>query len=197
MNPQESSPGPGPTNPYLPPHEHAGRAVPAGIELGSFASRGMVGQLPIVGTLMVVQGALVSLMAVIIGIYAAFMPRAMLAAQQQAAGQGAGAPPITPDAAFWITVVGSLFCAVTLAVGILTAIAGVRTIQMQNRTFSMAVLWAGLLTVVTCYCLPTQLALSTYGLIVLFNSPVRDAFWWVEQGHPASDVRQAYLSLPR
>ncbi len=166
------------------------------IELGDVTSRGMVGQVQILGVLMIVQGVFVSLMGIAVGGYAVLMPQMFQQMQQQAAGQGGNAPPMPANMPLWIGIGGGLLAVTMLLIGFLTVFAGIRTMKFQGRVFSIVMLCVGLLTILTCYCLPTQVALSIYGLIVLLNAPVRDAFRFAEQGHSAREIQLAFLSVP-
>lgn len=183
-------------NPYSPTHSDqiSDSVIPT--EFGDITSRGMVGQVQILGVLMIVQGVLVSILGVAIAGYAILMPTFMQQAQQQAAGQGGNAAPMPPNIGLWFLVVGGLLGLMMLAIGSLTVYAGVLTMKLRGRMLSIVMLCTGLLTVLTCYCLPTQIALSIYGLIVLLNGPVRDAFRLAEQGHSARRIQLAFMSLP-
>jgi hypothetical protein len=196
MNPQNPSDDGEPLNPYSPASSDrlANSIVPA--ELSDITARGMVGQVQILGVLMIVQGVLISFAGTAIIGYSLLMPRIMQQMQQQAAGQGGNAAPMPPNMSLWIGVVGGLVGLLILAIGAFTIFAGVRTMKFRGRLFSIVVLCTGLLTILTCYCLPTQIALSVYGMIVLLNGPVRDAFRLAEQGHSSREIQLAFMSLP-
>ena len=45
------------------------------------------------------------------------------------------------------------------------------------------------LPALTCYCAPTSLSAMVYGLVVLFNTDVIQAFQMAESGMPPSEIR--------
>ncbi|TWU36097.1 hypothetical protein [Novipirellula artificiosorum] len=184
-------------NPYSPTQKTT-PTLPSGgaIDPSNLMSRGLVGQVQILGVLMIVQGVLVSLAAIVIGFYAAFMPTFLEQMRQNAAAQGGNNAPVPPEFGSIMMIVGGVITVLILTLGFLHIYCGIRTMQFRGRVFSMVVLCCGLLTLITCYCLPTQLALSIYGLIVLLNAPVCEAFRYAERGHTPREIQQAYLSLP-
>ena len=190
MNDDNPFSTPSASNPYSPTahgvQNHSGSIDPA-----SLVGRGMVGQVQVLGVLMIVQGVLISLMGVFIGGYALMMPQFLNQMQQQQ--QGAG-PPMPQQAVFWMTVGGSIVAVLALAIGVGTIYAGINTLKFRKRTFSIVMLLIGLLTLFTCYCLPTQIALSIYGLVVLLNAPVMTAYSLAEQGHSVQEIQHAFLS---
>jgi hypothetical protein len=196
MNQQNPSDDGARINPYSPARSDRLANSAVSVELSDITARGMVGQVQILGVLMIVQGVFISFAGTAIIGYAILMPRFLQQMQQQAAGQGGNAAPMPPNMGLWFGVVGGLLGLLMLAIGVLTVFAGVRAMKFRGRMFSIVMLCTGLLTILTCYCLPTQIALSIYGMIVLLNSPVRDAFRLAEQGHSAREIQLAYLSLP-
>ena len=53
-----------------------------------------------------------------------------------------------------------------------------------------------LLTVFTCYCLPTAAGLFIFGLIVLMDNSVKVGFDLAERGHTNAEIQQAFARLP-
>ncbi len=194
MNQHDSTNDETPINPYSSTHTDQSRFLDTPEGLSDVTVRGLVGQVQILGVLIIVQGACVSLAGLVIGLYAVFMPQFIAA--QQLGGQGGNAPPLPPNFAMSFGIIGGIVFFLVLTIGLLTVFAGVRTMQFRSRKFSIVMMCVGLLTITTCYCLPTQIALSTYGLIVLLNAPVRDAFRFAEQGHSAREIQRAYLAIP-
>jgi len=101
-----------------------------------------------------------------------------------------------------------IICAAMLAIGILiVATAGLRiyaayrAYQFRGRVMGIVSLIFGCITILTCYCFPTSLALLVYGLIVYNNQDVKSAFTLGEQGTPAAQIlataahyrRQTYM----
>jgi hypothetical protein len=196
MNQQVPPDDAAPINPYTPSQTDrlANSAVP--FELADITERGLVSQVPILGVLMIVQGVFISIAGTAIIGYAVLMPRFLQQMQQQQAGQGGNVAPMPPNMGLWFGVVGGLLGLLMFLIGVLTIFAGVRTMKFRGRMFSIVMFCTGLLTIMTCYCLPTQIALTVYGMIVLLNSPVRDAFQLAEQGHSAREIQRAYIMLP-
>ncbi|GAA5509779.1 hypothetical protein [Novipirellula caenicola] len=184
------------SNPYTPSLSAASIGSAGAVQLSEVHSRGMVGQIPIVGVLMIVQGVFITLMALVLGGYAFAMPMLFRSIREDAIKQGANPPPMPQQMELGMLIVLALTAACVLAIAVCTIWAGVRVIKFQSRTFAIVTLCVGMLTCLTCYCAPTQIALSIYGLIVLLNGPVTDAFRFAEQGHTAREIQQAFLSLP-
>lgn len=182
-------------NPYGPTAHDAVIGDTGPISLPPGMQPGMVGQVQIVGVLMIVQGALDSLMAIGIAIYAFAMPMVFEEMQRDAAARGGPATPLPPNAGFGMMVGGTVFALLIAAVGIATVVAGVRLLRFRGRVFGITMLCAGMMTLFTCYCFPTSVALAIYGLIVLLSSPVRLAFDLRSQEHDVASIQTAFLSL--
>jgi uncharacterized membrane protein HdeD (DUF308 family) len=60
--------------------------------------------------------------------------------------------------------------------GLVRVVAGLLNVLVRGRGLGMAVLVLGLMSGVTCCCLPTSVALCAYGLVVYTNDDVRRAF---------------------
>ncbi len=154
----------------------------------------MVGQIAIVGVLMIIQGVFDAIAGIAIGFYAFFMPRFMMELEKNAQAQGQPGPQLPADFEMWMMIGGGVFSAVITLLGVLTILAGVRVIQHRSRIFDIIVLCCGVFTVATCYCLPTSIALAVYGLIVLLSAPVELAFRLRSQGFDTATVQRAFLS---
>ena len=70
----------------------------------------------------------------------------------------------------------------------LHVVAGLRNWRFRGRTLGIVALAAGMVTVFTCYCLPTAMALGVYGLIVYLNGEVSDAFRMAEAGQSVDQI---------
>ncbi len=168
-NPYQSPTAPlGPPNPVDPFHRR----------------RGLVRHVRVVAILMIVQGALELLAAVGLGAMAVYMPiviRQMQQLQKQ--------PVMANQPAIWIVplVYGGI-AAVALAAGVLHLVAGVRNYRFRGRTLGIVALACGMLTILTCYCLPTAVALAVYGLIVYLNREVSEAFRMGEAGSEPAEI---------
>ncbi len=168
--------------------------------LGGGGSRGMVGQVNVLGILMIVQGVLIGLMGLFFAFYAVFMPFIMNAAREDAlknaANNGGNVAPMPPEMGMWIGIGLGVAAMVILIIAVLTIMAGVKVLKFKSRGFALTMLGVGMLTCLTCYCMPTQIALSIYGMIMLLNAPVIDAFKMGEQGRTAREIQQHFLSQP-
>lgn len=141
----------------------------------------MVGQVKIVGILMMVNGLTVALMGAIYAVMGSVM---MGIAPPPPAG-GGGPPP-----ELFLIIYGTIGAAVLL-VGVLNIIAGYRVMTMRNRVLGLVALFTNVVTLMTCYCAPTAIAMMVYGLIVLFQSDVGLAFEMVARGAtPEEAVRR-------
>ena len=169
------------------------------VQLPDVQVRGMISQVQILGVLMIIQGAMELLVAMAIAGYAVFMPQIMQEMQNQAAKQG-GQPPAgmqqTQQMAGWLTVGGSVLAAVILAVAIMTIFSGFKVYRFQGRTLAIVSLCSGLLMLFTCYCFPTSLALTIYGLIVMLNPSVKLGFELQRNGYSAQSIQRAFAILP-
>ena len=189
-------------NPYSAPHLNPPRTQLAGmIPMPPNQTRGMVNQAVVVGVLMAVQGALNCIAGAIAAFYAVFMPLMMQEMQQQAAQQaaqnGGQAPaPIPENIGLYFAIGGTLFAVVLFGLGVLLIYSGFSVARYQRRTLAMIALASGLVTLFTCYCFPTSLALGVYGMIFLLNQPVSLAFDLRSRGHSAQEIQRAFLALP-
>lgn len=85
---------------------------------------------------------------------------------------------------------------VLLSIGILGVWGGVRIMKFRSYTLGIVALSGGLLAIFGCYCAPTAIALFIYGLIVLLNPQVKQAFEMGEQGHSPADIQNHFARLP-
>ena len=80
-------------------------------------------------------------------------------------------------------------------IGVLSILAGYRNWKFKGRTLGIVSLVAGLGTILSCYCLPTSLALCIYGLIVYLNGPVAAAFRMGEEGYSGDEITMTFSRL--
>lgn len=142
----------------------------------------MVRQVQVVAILMIVNGALISLM----GLYLACMGPFMFFVTTT------GGPASRPAT---IMVMSSIYLALGLLVltaAALNITAGIRSLKYRGRTLALVALFCNLVPMFTCYCIPTSLGLMIYGLIVFFHHEVADAFARVADGLPPERVRQGW-----
>ena len=163
---------PGSQPAVMPPYQRPGR---------------LVHHVRIIAILMMVQGGLEVLAGIgLIGL-GVFMPQFM-AMQMETMPQRQQQMQLPPEL-FWImfAMYGGMGL-VALVAGILHGMAGMRNYRFQGRRLGIVAASAGLLTLFTCYCLPTAIGVAVYGLIVLLNREVAEAFAMVEAGHSPDDV---------
>ncbi|WP_146598379.1 hypothetical protein [Novipirellula aureliae] len=184
-----------PTNPYSPTVQPPRIPGDGTIDIANLHSRGLVGQVQILGVLMIVQGVFILLMGGAITFYASLMPMVFREIRADAAQSG-NANAMPPEADTWFLVLGVIAGLVMIAIAVFTIICGVRTLRFRGRVMSIVMLCVGMVTMLTCYCLPTQIALSIYGMIVLFNRPVVIAFGFAEEGHSPHEIQRAFYSIP-
>ena len=152
---------------------------------------GLTGHVLALGILMIVQGVLELLMGCALVGYALFMPEVFRQMQNQP-----GAPDMPPEMLQIMPLAMGIIAVFMFLVGLATTIAGIQVMRFRWRMFGILSLIAGLGSLVSCYCLPTALALAVYGLIVLVNEPVRLAFGFGSEGYPAKQIRNAFARLP-
>ena len=159
-------------NPYAPPNQFKDDPNIGFRQSGLNAS--ILTQIKIVAILMIVHGVLCLVAgAMLIGI-AVVMPAA-IAAQQRQMPQQPGAPSVEAMQSILVGVYG-LMAAAGIIAGLLQIVAGVANLRLQGRTLGIVGLVGGVLSVGTCYCLPTAVALLVYGLIIYLNETTQRAF---------------------
>ncbi len=178
-------------NPYASP-ELKDDAMPAGPPdpLPRSPSRGMVGHVPVLAILMIVQGAMEALMGLLyvgMGIFASAVVRMDIGPQTPPP------PGMSQDVMSWfmLAVYGSMGLVALVAAG-LHIWAGIRNYWFRSRTLGLVALACGMASVFTCYCAPTTIALGVYGLITLMNPEVIQAFTMGEAGNEREDILAAF-----
>ncbi len=142
----------------------------------------MIGQVKVVGILMIVQGALTSIMGIVFAALGPFI-FAMMSLDK-------GHPP-KADEKTVLTIVSVIYLILgilVLIVGILNIVAGIRCLRFRGRTLAIVALFSNIVSAVTCYCAPTSIALMVYGLIVLFNGEVAEGFQLAAEGKDPESV---------
>jgi hypothetical protein len=140
----------------------------------------VVGQVKIVGILMIVHGITV----VVMGGFYGVMGGVLMAAPPPPPA-GGGPPPGFFAAMTWIYVALGALIALP---GLLNVIAGVQLIRYRGRTLAIVALFSNALALISCYCIPTIIGMMIYGLIVLFNTDVAWAFDQIARGKDPNDV---------
>lgn len=187
------------SNPFQPPNPNSDSVVPlsttpGGMKLGHRGRSGLVRQVPVFATLLMVQGALVTLVGISLIAVAFVTPEMMSQAMRDAMREQPQA-----DAQLMrdmeqqmnkviIVVCGSMGIAL-LATGGISLYAGVRNLNYRSRTLGIVAVVLGFLASLTIWCAPTSIALGIYGLVVLLNSDVVLAFQLREQGCTIDQVK--------
>jgi hypothetical protein len=138
----------------------------------------MVGQVKVVGILMMVHGVTVILMGGGIAALGSWMMFAM-----PAAPAGGGGP--TPEI---IAIIYGVYGGTIALCGVLNSVAGFRVMMFRNRVFGLVALFSNVFVLMSCYCALTAVGMLVYGLIVLFNSDVARAFEMVAGGATPEEV---------
>lgn len=138
---------------------------------------GLVGHLVVLGVLLIVQAVLEMLFGImLIGSGAMFY--------------------LVPDLSKMMgPAFGAIFAAAGGGMVLLAAVrlaAGVATLRGQGRKFAIVALLLGLATVTTTYCAPTCMALAIYGLWILVNEAVIEAYRLAQQGKSWAEVRRHF-----
>ena len=162
-------------NPYLPPQ--ATYADAARLQ------RGMVGQVTVLAVLMIVQGVLEILMGLMLAGMAVFMP---IMIQMESSGARANGPP---EEMAWLFggIYGTLGL-LTLIAAVLHILGGLGAYRFRRRRLGLVAFCFGMVTIFTCYCAPTAVALGIYGLIVYLNAPVAQAFAMGDDGRSRDEI---------
>jgi hypothetical protein len=168
-------------NPYQSPPDLVSQAAPS-------SGGGMSRQIPVVAILLMVQGGLEMLMGGMLALTGGTF--AVLAAQQRQQGPG-----VPPQAFGWlmVAVYAIMGCAAFCAAAI-KLFAGWRNYSFRGRTWGIAALASSVISLVTCYCFPTALALMVYGLIVYLSA---DAAWAFSMGDQGLTREQVLWHLQR
>jgi hypothetical protein len=141
--------------------------------------RGLVGHVPIVAGLMILQG----LLELVFGVFCALFIGLSFVLPTEALG---GMEPGVMAVLMGIIAAPGIIC------GGLHVAAGALNWSYRRRTLGMAALGVGLAAIFTGYCAPTAIALAIYGLIVYVNESVVAAFQLGDQGRTKAEIQAAF-----
>jgi hypothetical protein len=145
-------------------------------------------QIRVVAILLIVHGALLLIMGGFLIAISIVMP-SMIAAQQQKMQQAPNGPsPAQLQNILFATYMG--MGSAGIVPGIIQIIAGIRNFRLHGRIFGIVALVAGVLSIGTCYCAPTSVALMVYGLIIYLNNTSTQVFSLAQQGLKWSDIEK-------
>lgn len=176
-------PGGQAANPYAAPTASAVRGVPHG---DGTAGPGLVRHVMPVAILMIVQGSLELLMAIMFVALTVAVPF-MFPEGGMARELGAGPPP-----GVFKSFMMAIYCVMGtggLVAGVLHLTAGIFGLRFRRRRLGVVALIVGMASATTIYCFPTAVGLAIYGLITYFNPAVVAAFALGDAGVPAADIR--------
>lgn len=147
----------------------------------------MVNQVKVVSILMIVQGGLATVMGLL---YAIAGPSLMaFVISQEKNVRAADKQALTVVTVYYLTS-GLL----AIVAGALNIFGGIRGLKFRSRTFLIVSLFANVLALATCYCIPTSIGVMIYGLIVIFNADVAKAFELGDQGVPPEEILRRFQS---
>ena len=174
-------------NPYAPPDMQRS-AMASGFTdaIPRVQSPGLVGHVPIISILMMVQGGLEIVMGLGLVAIGGFFP-VLLQMDPNAANRPQDLPPVW----IFLAIYGGLGVVTLVAAG-LHLFAGIRNYQFRGRVLGIVALAGGLVAMFSCYCAPTAIGLGVYGLIVFLNPETTQAFALGEAGTKRGDILAAY-----
>jgi hypothetical protein len=144
---------------------------------GGRREAGLVGHVPIVAVLLMVQGAL----EICFGLFGgAFLALVYLVPHEDFTSmRGLG---------IFLTILAmpAALC------GVVRIVAGIFNLRFRRRGLGLVALGLGLFSLATGYCAPTAIALAVYGLIVYVNEPVIAAFEMADSGRTPAEIRAAF-----
>ena len=135
---------------------------------------GKVHHVRTIALLMIVQGVLQIVLGLILMAFGASMPFLMEMVKRRRPDPVAEMPPV--DMSWFVTAfyVGLSFMLLVSA-GMLI-LAGVQNYQFRNRVFGIVAMSSCVVTLLSCYCVPTATGLIIYGLVVYLDPRVVAAF---------------------
>ncbi len=149
-------------------------------------SSGLVNQVLVVGILQIVLGVMELMMAGLLIFYAVLfgfvMPNIKDGNRQE----------MPPEAMFWISIACAVGGAVVLVFAILRIVSGTYSFWFKQRTMMMVSLIGGMVTVLTCYCSLFSVGVGIYGLIVMLDPAVRQAYRMAAEGMPAEEIKARF-----
>lgn len=181
----DPKPNPSAPNPYQSPNFTDQPAYSSGPGDGNWLNPAILTQQRVVAILMIVQGVMSSLMGVFLIVMAIALP-IMIEMDQQRNNFNGGGPP--PEARWIILGIYGAIGLCNLIPGLLQVYAGIQGIRLRNHTLGVIALGAGALTIVSCYCFITSLALLIYGLIIYLHDTTRRAFELAKDGRTFDEI---------
>jgi hypothetical protein len=158
---------------------------------GAASDYGWVSQVRIFALLNAVQG----LLEIPVGLFVAGIGIALPALQklEQAKNNNAGRfGPAEESMLLFISVLYVVVGIPLLISGILRVAAGWQNYRFRGRTLSLVSIIGGMVSIFSCYCVPTALGLLVYCLILHLNPAVQAAFDMARQGRSVAQILAAF-----
>ena len=176
-------------NPYQTPKETASGF---GAKSTPTYGRAYVNQVPVIATLLLVQGVFLFFMAVVLVANGVMLFQFDMfnvpefdvndpEAQEKIA--------MVKRIAFWV--MGGMGAAVG-SLGVLHIAAGIMAFQYRGRTLGIVALVLGLGAMLTCYCAPTAIGLAIYGMIIYMHPGVKKAFEMKQAGMTNHEIQSQF-----
>ena len=159
-----------------------------GYSTAPMTGRGYIQQIPVIASLMIVQGVLYLILALIMFGYAVLFSQIENFVDQAEAAQMQEEFQDMPGGVTFMIVLFFLVGLPIFALAIMHFIAAFGGFKYRYRTFGIVTLIMGLGASLTCYCAPTAIGLGVYGLIIYFNPAVSRAFELSRQGLSKQEI---------
>ncbi len=169
-------------NPYRPSDESFPTGAASGIRHSTLT------QIRIVSILLIVHGAMLLMMGVfLVGVAIALPIIAMSEIAEEA--QDPDGPTPEQMKMILLGVYGGMGTA-GLIPGVVQIVAGIANLRLKRRTLGIVALAFGLISMGTCYCTPTAIALCVYGLVIYLNQSAVQIFALGAQGKTFAEIEQ-------
>ena len=148
---------------------------------------GLVNHVVIVGILQIVFGIMELFMGVFLVFYA-FLFSVIIPGMNN--GPANNPPP--PEVILGLSIGFGIGGGIVLLFSILRITTGIFCFWFKNRTLTLVSLIGGLVTALTCYCSPFSIGIGVYGMVVMFDAAVRQAYQLSAEGVSAEEVRARF-----
>ena len=151
--------------------------------------RGYIQQVPVIASLMIVQGVLLLMFSLLMLAYSFFAPQffAFMPPEQQAEFQGQ-----MQQQTMILTIVFGVASALTFSLAVMHFMAAYYGFTFKYRLFGIITMIMGLGAMATCYCAPTAIGLAVYGMIIYFNPAVSQAFAMAKSGMKRDQILEQF-----
>jgi uncharacterized metal-binding protein len=93
---------------------------------------------------------------------------------------------------FWGSIGLGIAGGLVLCFSILRIVTGIYSFGFKHRNLMLVSLIGGLITVFTCYCSLFSLGVGIYGLIVMLDPAVKQAYRLAAEGVPAEEIKARF-----